>query len=189
MAVALAACARCEEIEVGRLVGSRRGQRGTKRPLGRGYSTPSTSETQTRVSRPTKYCRAKIRRAKTRVTESRAGKEGIGKTHLVISENLVQSSRSRRMKVTSPSLWSSIPSGGRVLHLHIGRFQVAVDDAIVRSVQSLSHLKGNGEGFVQRYGSLSDSISQRQAFDQFEHQGADPIAFLQAVDAGDVGVV
>ena len=48
MAVTLAACARCEEIEVGRLVGSRRGQRGTKRPLKRPYYTPSATETQTR---------------------------------------------------------------------------------------------------------------------------------------------
>ena len=84
MAVTLAACARCEEIEVGRLVGSRPGQRGTKRPLGRRHYTPSASETQTRV--PAKCYRAKIRRAKTRVTESRAGKEGTGKTDLVISE-------------------------------------------------------------------------------------------------------
>ena len=75
-------------------------------------------------------------------------------------------------------------------HLDVGRFHIAVDDALlVRGFERLGDLSGDVEGFVDRDGALRDAIRQRRAFHQLHHERDGPVRFLEAVDRGDVGMI
>ena len=74
-----------------------------------------------------------------------------------------------------------------VLHLHVGRLEVAVDDALLmRRFQRLGDLLRNRQRLIQRYRPLRDPVSERRAFNQLQHQRPRPLGLLDAVDGGDV---
>ena len=74
--------------------------------------------------------------------------------------------------------------------LHVGRFQIAMDDAfLVRVFQSFGDLLGNRQHFVQRHRPPADPLSQRRPLDQFHDQSANAVALFQSVNGGDVRMV
>ena len=102
------------------------------------------------------------------------------------------------------------------LHLHVGRFQIAVDDPLfVGSFECLGDLAGDGEGLVERDWSIlhrsrgptptscahlgcarpagrrrsPDQFLQRRTLDVFEDQGGGVAFVFEAVDRRDVRVV
>jgi hypothetical protein len=81
-----------------------------------------------------------------------------------------------------------------VQHLHgavgpdfdIARFEVAMNDALlVRGLERVGNLSGDGQGFVQGQRTLAEPLSQSRSLHQFHHQviGAD------VIDLTDIGVV
>ena len=57
--------------------------------------------------------------------------------------------------------------------LDVRRLQIAVDDALlVRGFERIRYLARQCQSFIQAHGSARDSVGQRLAVDQFEHQRA-----------------
>ena len=65
-----------------------------------------------------------------------------------------------------------------------------MDDALLMGrFQGFGDLLGDGERFVDGDRSLLDAIRQRRSLDQLQDQRPRPLALLDAVDGGDVGVI
>ena len=65
-----------------------------------------------------------------------------------------------------------------------------MDDALlVRRVERLGDLAGDGERLRDRQGAALEAIGERRPFDQFEHQRGDAIRFFQPVDRADVRMI
>ena len=76
-------------------------------------------------------------------------------------------------------------------NLDIGRFQVAVDDALfVRGFEGCGDLSSNLQGLLQRHSSASDSLGKSFPFHEFEHQerGAASL-LLKIVDDGNIRMI
>ncbi len=55
--------------------------------------------------------------------------------------------------------------------LDVGGFEIAVDDArLVRCLERLGDLEGDGRGLFDRNRSALDALGEILAFDQFHHQ-------------------
>ena len=66
----------------------------------------------------------------------------------------------------------TVPS---VAHFDVGRFQIAVDDALlVRRFQSLGNLPRDRQRLVERDRALRDAVGQRRPLDQLQHQRRTP---------------
>ena len=65
-----------------------------------------------------------------------------------------------------------------------------MDDALlVCGFERLGDLPRNRQRFVERKGASRDSLRQRLAFDEFQHERADPVGLFDAVDAGDIRMI
>ena len=61
--------------------------------------------------------------------------------------------------------------------LDVGRLQVAMDDALlVRRLERLGDLPGDGQRFVQWKRPLRDAVGERRSFDQLQDERADALA-------------
>ena len=66
----------------------------------------------------------------------------------------------------------TVPSGA---HLHVGGFQVAVDDALlVRGLERFRDLLRDRQGLVNRNRALGDALRERRPLDQLHDQRATP---------------
>jgi hypothetical protein len=75
-------------------------------------------------------------------------------------------------------------------HLDVRGFQIAVDDPLLmRGFERLGDLARDGQGLVERNGSLRNTICERRPSDEFHHEGGRAVRSFEAVDLGDVGVV
>ena len=73
---------------------------------------------------------------------------------------------------------------------HVGRLQIAVNDAFfVRDVERLRDLASDCERVGQRQRAPSQSVAQRVAGDELEHERAQTVGLLDAVNRRDVRVV
>jgi hypothetical protein len=61
------------------------------------------------------------------------------------------------------------------------------DSLFVRGIERVGHLRRDGQGFLNRYRALLESVGRRGAFDQFPHKGIDAGRFLEAVNRSDIG--
>jgi len=73
---------------------------------------------------------------------------------------------------------------------HVGRFQVAVDDAFVmRGSYCFCDLLGKSQGLGEGQRASFQAIGQGDALHQLHHQAIDTAGFFQAVNGRDVRVV
>src|SRR3989442_12490444 len=63
------------------------------------------------------------------------------------------------------------------------------DALFMRGFQRFADVPGNMESFFGRNRSTLNLLSQRLAFDQFEHQEARLVGFLQIIDGGDIWMI
>ncbi len=63
------------------------------------------------------------------------------------------------------------------------------DPALVRGFERVGDLPGDRQHLVQRHRTPTDAIGKRRSIDELQHQRADAVAVLQAVNRGDVGMV
>jgi hypothetical protein len=63
------------------------------------------------------------------------------------------------------------------------------DSSFVRRVQRVGDLRRDSHGLGQWDGAAADSLRQRAAFDQFEHQRPQRPGILDPVDGSDMGMV
>ena len=63
------------------------------------------------------------------------------------------------------------------------------DSLLVRGFERRGELAGDGERLRDRQCAALEAIGERLAFNQFEHQCADTIRFLQPIDRADVRVI
>ena len=63
------------------------------------------------------------------------------------------------------------------------------DPLLVRFAERLGDLAGDLEARAQRQRAVREPVGERRSLDQLEHQRADRVGLLDAVDRGDVGVV
>ena len=63
------------------------------------------------------------------------------------------------------------------------------DPLIMSRFESLSNLQGHPKSLLHRNWTLCDSLRQRRALHQFQHQRPNTIRFLQPVDHADVGMI
>ena len=63
------------------------------------------------------------------------------------------------------------------------------DPALVRRFERVGDLPGDRQHVVERHRAPTDEIGKRRSIDELQHQRADAVAVLQAVDRGDVGMV
>ena len=74
--------------------------------------------------------------------------------------------------------------------LHVGGLEVAVDDSLlVRGLERLGDLPGDGEGLVEGERPALQPLGEVFALDELHDEGADAARLLEAVDRGDVGVL
>ena len=74
--------------------------------------------------------------------------------------------------------------------LDVRGLQVAVDDPLlVRRLEGLGDLAGDGEGLVERERAALQPLGEVFALDELHDEGADAARLLEAVDRGDVGVL
>ena len=72
----------------------------------------------------------------------------------------------------------------------VGRLQIAMDDPfLVRGLERLGDLTGDGERLGDRQRSSTQAIGQRRSLDQFEDQRRDAVRFFETVDRADVRVI
>ena len=65
-----------------------------------------------------------------------------------------------------------------------------MDDALfVSRFEGFRNLLRNRQRFVERERTLRNAIGERRPFDQLQHQRADAVGFLNAVDGSDVGMI
>ena len=120
------------------------------------------------------------------------------------------------MPAITPSRVSSIVIGGicervasgalapkhlrqaEVEHLHgavrrdldVRRLQIAVDDALlVRRFERLRDLARDRECLLNRQRTPGQTLGERRAFDELEHEAADAVGLLQSVDRANVRMV
>ena len=75
-------------------------------------------------------------------------------------------------------------------HLDVGGLQIAVDDAlVVRGLQRLGDLERKRQRFGDGQRASEQTVGERLALHQLQHQHARVLPRLHAVDGGDVGVV
>jgi hypothetical protein len=63
------------------------------------------------------------------------------------------------------------------------------DAALMRVLESLSDLPGNGQGFVEGESAFADPLGKSLALDEFQHQRMDAGGVLEAIDGGDMGMI
>ena len=74
--------------------------------------------------------------------------------------------------------------------LHIGGFQVSVNDALLMSrFDSLSDLTADFLRFLNRHWPFGNTLLQGLAWDQLQHQEVNVICVLEAVNGCNVGVI
>jgi len=77
-----------------------------------------------------------------------------------------------------------------VAYFHVGRLEIAMHDALfVRGFERLGDLSRDGQRLVDRDGALDNAICESRPVDELHHQRDNAIAFLEAVQDGDVGMV
>jgi hypothetical protein len=75
-------------------------------------------------------------------------------------------------------------------HLHVGRLQIAVDDALfVRGFECLGHLLRDRQRVIDPDGARGDAVSERRPFDQLHDERRGSGRPFEAVDGGDVRMV
>ena len=63
------------------------------------------------------------------------------------------------------------------------------DSAFMSGVERLRDLSRDRKRFVERDRFACDPIGERRPLDELQHQRRDPLAFLEAVDGGDIRVI
>ena len=63
------------------------------------------------------------------------------------------------------------------------------DSVLVRGLEGLRDLPGDGERFVERNRSVCNAIRERRPFHELEDQGPDAVSFFESVDRGDVRMI
>ena len=103
-----------------------------------------------------------------------------------------------RRQVVSRSLLRKHLRQPEVEHLHgavrrdldVRRFQIAVDDALlVRGFERLRDLARDRERLLNRQRTQRQTLGERRAFDEFEHEAADAVGLLHSIDRANVRVV
>ena len=75
-------------------------------------------------------------------------------------------------------------------HFHVRGLQVAMHDAVlVRCFERYSNLSGDRQRFIDGKRAELESVGDRLAVDQFEHERLDAVRFLEAVDRRDVRMI
>ena len=75
-------------------------------------------------------------------------------------------------------------------HFDIGRFQIAVDDALfVRGLERLRDLLRDGQGVVEWNRATRNALREIVALDEFHHESGHPTAVFEAVYGGDIRMV
>ncbi len=91
---------------------------------------------------------------------------------------------------TSVSRSNGAAKGDPARALDVRGLQVAVNDPLlVRGLERIGNLPPDRQRFTDRNRALRDSLRERVAFNQFEHQRAPAVHRLDAVDRADVRVV
>jgi hypothetical protein len=63
------------------------------------------------------------------------------------------------------------------------------DTPLVRRLERLGHLHGEGQRLPDRYRPAAEPILQRRALDQLEHQEPRALVLVEPIDRRDVGVI
>ena len=79
---------------------------------------------------------------------------------------------------------------GRLLQDDVGGFQIAMDDPLfVCGLERLGDLACDGQRLGHSHLTVLQALGERRTFDQFEHQRAVAVRFLEAVNRADVRMV
>ena len=82
---------------------------------------------------------------------------------------VIRLNHGRSAQLGEPEIQNLYRSFGR--DLHVSRLQVAMHDSLlVRGFERIGDLPRDIDRFVERNGTLSDSVGQRRPFHQFHHQ-------------------
>ena len=74
--------------------------------------------------------------------------------------------------------------------LDVRRLQIAVDDALlVRGFERVGDLARDRERLLNRQRARRQTLGERRALDQLEHEAADAVGLLEAVDRADVRMI